>query len=321
MPQTRARRPESESSTTGPVPETQPAEASGDNAWLADVLAGRTRVDGDAATWFQRGLVIQRGMKGDVIAELQRIIGASADGDFGPGTERALKAWQVKNGETEDAMVDASDWNVLQKHNAKTFSKPEGQEAFDGMWAAHPHNYLPDASQNTDSGDLNEELGFDRNMFGNTCALRLSTMLNRMGGEYRITKDKAKAAGLDKMRESGMYLPRANDPQTAAQDDRVIVSAKEMWTYLEHHMGKPEQIWPSSGRNLYRADAEKAAEAAEAACASRKGFVCFDNMQLKDESGEWTGYGGSGHVDIFDGGQLSDGDWYPAQRILVWFVV
>lgn len=319
MPQSRTQR-TSTATTTGSTTTASTPQTGGDNTFIADVLAGRVRVDGEAKTWFDRGLRLQRGMKGTVIAELQKLIGAVPDGDFGPATERALQAWQRANGQAEDLSVDAAEWDTL-KARSNSFSKPQGEEAFASMWENHPHNYLPDASQNTDSGDLNEELGFKRDQFANTCALRLSTMLNRMGGEYAITVDKAKAAGLDKMRQGGLYLPRAKDPKTESQDDRVIVSAREMWTYLEHHMGKPDQVWPPTGRNLKRKDAEAAAAEVEAAVQGKKGFIAFDNLQLQDENGQFSGYGGSGHVDIFDGGQLSDGSFYPAQRILVWYVV
>jgi peptidoglycan hydrolase-like protein with peptidoglycan-binding domain len=36
---------------------------------------------------------------------MQAVLGVSADGDFGPGTERAVKAWQAKNGLTADGIV------------------------------------------------------------------------------------------------------------------------------------------------------------------------------------------------------------------------
>jgi hypothetical protein len=288
---------------------------------MADLLAGRARVDGDAAQWFSRGISLQRGMKGDVIQAMQEWIGAGADGDFGPGTERAVKAWQKKNGFAETGVIDQTQYTKASA-SSKTFSLPQGEEAFDSMWEAHPHNYLSDDSmgENTSSGDLQEQLGWDRNQFGNTCAIRLSTMLNRMGGQYKITTDKAKAAGLDTMRSGGLYMPRAKNADTGQATDRVILSAKEMWTYLQHHMGPPTKAFPGNGRNLKQTDADVAAKDAEEWCTGKQGIICFDNMQLQDANGQYQGYGGSGHVDIFDGNTLSDGSFYPAQRILCWQV-
>ena len=39
------------------------------------------------------------------MAELQRKLGVTADGDFGPGTERALKRWQRRHGLTADGIA------------------------------------------------------------------------------------------------------------------------------------------------------------------------------------------------------------------------
>ena len=322
MPQSRLQSNRSTGGNTGGAEVTSSTpSASVDNSLIAGVLSGRTPVDGTAAQWFALGVTLQRGMKGSVIAELQAMVGAGADGSFGPGTERVVKAWQRANGFAETGAVDSSQWTKL-KATAKTFALPQGDEAFSKMWEAHPHNYLADSSlgENTTSSDLQLELGFKENTFENTCALRLSTMLNRMGGQFTITKEKAKAAGLDKMRSSGLYLPRGADPKTAVTDDRYIVSAKEMWTYLQHHMGPPTKTFPPNGRNIMKTDGDAAAAEAQEYCAGKKGFICFDNLQLKDSSGQWSGYGGSGHVDIFDGQNLSDGSFYPAQRILIWKV-
>ncbi len=320
MPQSRLQRSAESSTSTATGTSTEVTTETGpDNSVLANLLNGSTKLDGTAQEWFDQGITIQRGMKGKVVEEMQKLIGTGADGDYGPGTERAVKRWQKKNGKAETGHVDGVQWDLM-KMNSKSFSKPQGDAAFDEMWEAHPHNYLQDSSQNTDSGDLNEELGYERDQWGNTCAVRMSTMLNRMGGEYAITPEKAIAAGLGKMRDGGLYLPKAKDPKTESTSDRIIVSAREMIAYLDHHMGEPDRVFPEEGRNIMRKDAEAATPDVEGALAGRKGFICFDKMKLKDADGSWSGYGGSGHVDIFDGKQLSDGDVYAAQRVLIWYV-
>ena len=59
--------------------------------------------------------------------------------------------------------------------------------------------------------------------------------------------------------------------------------------------------------------AEVGAKEVEAQVAGRKGFVAFDKI---------FGYGGTGHVDLFDGTQLSDAnEWYPSRSIKLWFIV
>ena len=49
--------------------------------------------------------VLRRGSKGEGVKMTQEALGIGADGNFGPGTERALKEWQVKNGLTADGIA------------------------------------------------------------------------------------------------------------------------------------------------------------------------------------------------------------------------
>jgi putative chitinase len=48
---------------------------------------------------------LRRGMKGDDVARMQKVIGVTADGDFGFGTLTALKKWQKANGLTADGIA------------------------------------------------------------------------------------------------------------------------------------------------------------------------------------------------------------------------
>ena len=49
--------------------------------------------------------VIRRGSRGETVAAVQARLGLNADGDFGPGTEQALKNWQAANGLTADGIA------------------------------------------------------------------------------------------------------------------------------------------------------------------------------------------------------------------------
>jgi putative chitinase len=50
---------------------------------------------------------LRRGSKGDGVKRMQVKLGLTADGDFGPGTEAALKKWQAANGLTADGVAGA----------------------------------------------------------------------------------------------------------------------------------------------------------------------------------------------------------------------
>jgi len=49
--------------------------------------------------------VLRKGAKGEGVKIMQEALGIGADGDFGPGTERALKKWQSDNGLTADGIA------------------------------------------------------------------------------------------------------------------------------------------------------------------------------------------------------------------------
>lgn len=48
---------------------------------------------------------VRVGSKGETVRAVQAKLGLTADGNFGPGTERAVREWQTKNGLTADGIV------------------------------------------------------------------------------------------------------------------------------------------------------------------------------------------------------------------------
>ncbi len=58
-------------------------------------------------------MVLKLGSKGEDVKKLQEKLGLSADGSFGPGTEKAVKEWQTKNGLTADGVVGDGTWGRL----------------------------------------------------------------------------------------------------------------------------------------------------------------------------------------------------------------
>ncbi len=177
---------------------------------------------------------------------------------------------------------------------------PTGDEGFEQMWAAHPHNYQADDAENTSSPDVLDQHGLPAS-YSNTCAIRISIMFNEIGDP--ITVAKATGAGIKKER---LHYSKKTKKY-------YILSAKEMWTYLTAHYRKPDVTFPTKGRY---ADEEKFRDDFEATIkpllAGKKGIVAFDKV---------FGYGGTGHVDIFDGETLSNAaGWYSCQRLMLWYV-
>ena len=274
------------------------------------------------------GAVLRHGARGPAVRAVQDFLikqgfnlgSAGADGSWGAMTTIAVKAWQSGAGLGNDGIIGKGTLGAMDSGKTVAPPTPSPQNSsnnssgpatsgsqipkdFEEMWDAHPHNYQDDASQNTASDDLQEEQGWDPHQYSNTCAIRLSVMFNKLGGNFKLTRDKAKAAGLDPRRlpysrKTGWYY---------------ILSAKEMWTYVEHWGGKAHSEWPKRGRYSDSSAFSKGfSEEARDEIKGRKGIVAFDKI---------FGYSGTGHVDIFNGEQLSDAnEWYPSQRLKVWYM-
>lgn len=60
-------------------------------------------------------MLLKKGSKGEDVKKIQAYLKITADGDFGEGTEKAVKAWQAKNGLVADGIV-----------GDKTFAKMNG---------------------------------------------------------------------------------------------------------------------------------------------------------------------------------------------------
>jgi len=55
-------------------------------------------------------MLLKVGSKGDDVKKLQEKLGLSADGSFGPNTEKKVKEWQSANGLTADGVVGDGTW-------------------------------------------------------------------------------------------------------------------------------------------------------------------------------------------------------------------
>lgn len=273
---------------------------------------------------------------------------AGADGQWGPATTMALQNWQSSQGLSESGVLGQETLQCMDNEPAVTEApnpaapqpvapasgnrRTPGAQAggqtqaqaqggnqpaggapgsqngglpadFQKVWDAHPHNYQQDSSKNTSSSDLLVQQGWSPDAYSNTCAIRLSIMLNKVGGGMKITREKAKAAGIDPGRV----------PFSQKTGWFYILSAKEMWTYLTKHAGKPSQEWPK-GKRFRTSDEFQTTfdKDIEPVVSGKKGIVAFDKI---------FGYSGTGHVDIFEGTKLSDApNWYPSEAIKVWYI-
>lgn len=60
--------------------------------------------------------ILRRGLKGAPVKRLQEALGVTADGDFGPGTEAALKDYQAANGLVVDGVAGPDTFTAMGLH-------------------------------------------------------------------------------------------------------------------------------------------------------------------------------------------------------------
>ena len=63
--------------------------------------------------------MIRKGSRGDDVKRLQTLLGITADGIFGSGTEAAVIAFQREHGLTPDGIVGSLTWAALQNNTPK----------------------------------------------------------------------------------------------------------------------------------------------------------------------------------------------------------
>jgi peptidoglycan hydrolase-like protein with peptidoglycan-binding domain len=68
---------------------------------------------GPALTCDFPGSPLALGSKGVAVKLVQSVIGAKTDGDFGPATERRVRAWQARNGFEDTGVVDKKTWKAM----------------------------------------------------------------------------------------------------------------------------------------------------------------------------------------------------------------
>lgn len=67
----------------------------------------------EASDYYLNKKELRKGITGEDVAEVQKVLGIEVDGSFGPETERVLKLWQKANGIKETGVIDEVTKNAL----------------------------------------------------------------------------------------------------------------------------------------------------------------------------------------------------------------
>ena len=123
-------------------------------------------------------MLLKLGSKGPEVVKLQTALGITADGNFGPGTEKVLKEWQAKTGLTADGIAGAATFQKLgiaPVENAVSESAPAAEVPASNFKLAALKGHVPDS--------VIAQIPDTAAKFGITNVLRLAHFLAQCGHE------------------------------------------------------------------------------------------------------------------------------------------
>jgi hypothetical protein len=84
-------------------------------------------------------MIYKKGSKGDKVKEIQEVVSVKADGDFGSGTETAVKKWQASHGLTADGIVGPSTLAKMDLLDTDSTGKEQLHENASGIYTKKPY--------------------------------------------------------------------------------------------------------------------------------------------------------------------------------------
>ena len=164
-------------------------------------------------------MLLKLGSKGPEVVKLQTALGITADGNFGPGTEKVLKEWQAKMGLGADGIAGAATFQKLgiaPIENAVSESAPVMEVPASNFKLAALKGHVPDA--------VIAQIPDTAAKFGITNVLRLAHFLAQCGhesGGFKAVSENLNysADGLKKI--FGKYFPGNLNESYARQPEKI----------------------------------------------------------------------------------------------------
>jgi putative chitinase len=168
-------------------------------------------------------MILKVGSKGDDVKKLQAKLGLAADGAFGPGTEKAVKKWQIDHDLNPDGVVGDGTWSKMFGSTEKVVIKEDkvitpSSASSSGFKLDKLKGHIPDK--------VIEQIPDTAKKFNITTPLRLAHFLSQCGhesGGFRLVNENVNysAAGLKGI--FGKYFP-GNLAESYARQPQKIAS-------------------------------------------------------------------------------------------------
>ena len=168
-------------------------------------------------------MILKVGSKGDDVKKLQAKLGLAADGAFGPGTEKAVKKWQIDHDLNPDGVVGDGTWSKMFGSTEKVVIKEDkvitpSSPSSSGFKLDKLKGHVPDK--------VIEQIPDTAKKFNITTPLRLAHFLSQCGhesGGFRLVNENVNysAAGLKGI--FGKYFP-GNLAESYARQPQKIAS-------------------------------------------------------------------------------------------------
>ena len=166
-------------------------------------------------------MILKVGSKGDDVKKLQSKLGLAADGAFGPGTEKAVKKWQIDHDLNPDGVVGDGTWSKMFGSTEKVVIKEDkvitpSSPSSSGFKLDKLKGHIPDK--------VIEQIPDTAKKFNITTPLRLAHFLSQCGhesGGFRLVNENVNysAAGLKGI--FGKYFPGNLSESYARQPQKI----------------------------------------------------------------------------------------------------
>jgi putative chitinase len=157
-------------------------------------------------------MLLKVGSKGDDVKKLQTKLGLTADGSFGPNTEKKVKEWQQANGLTADGIVGDGTWSKM----FGVVTEEVKIEKVEGLNIDKLKGVIPD-SVLTQIPDAAKKFNITNN-------LRLAHFLSQCGhesGSFKFVSENLNYSADGLKKTFGKYFPGTLAESYAKQPEKI----------------------------------------------------------------------------------------------------